>query len=114
MHSEIARVTQAIEARSQRSRGQYLDMIAAMAENPVDRRQLSCGNLAHGFAACSSDDKSVIKMMDAANIGIVTAYNDMLSAHQPYLPYPDLIKAAVREVGSTAQWPVACPPCATA
>lgn len=103
MHSEIARVTKAIEERSQRSRGHYLDMIAAMAENPVDRRQLSCGNLAHGFAACSSDDKSVIKMMDAANIGIVTAYNDMLSAHQPYQPYPDIIKAAVRELGSTAQ-----------
>jgi phosphogluconate dehydratase len=78
-------------------------MIDQMGANPIDRKRLSCGNLAHGFAACSSEEKSVIKLMDAANVGIVTAYNDMLSAHQPYAEYPEQIKAAVRAVGGTAQ-----------
>src|SRR5690606_5229711 len=67
------------------------------------RRKLSCGNLAHGFAACDEVDKNRIRMMEAANIAIVTAYNDMLSAHQPYRDYPEKIKAYVREMGSTAQ-----------
>ncbi|EED35525.1 phosphogluconate dehydratase [Luminiphilus syltensis NOR5-1B] len=103
MHPTIEAVTRDIERRSSDLRDDYLGMIDQMGANPVDRKQLSCGNLAHGFAACSSDDKATIKMMEAANVGIVTAYNDMLSAHQPYAPYPDLIKAAVKQVGSTAQ-----------
>ena len=74
-----------------------------MAAEPVHRSQLSCGNLAHGVASCGSDDKSVIKMMDSANIGIVTAYNDMLSAHAPYAGYPEKIKSALKAVGCTAQ-----------
>jgi phosphogluconate dehydratase len=68
-----------------------------MASQPVHRSQLSCGNLAHGIAACAEDDKSVIKMMDSANVGIVTAYNDMLSAHAPYADYPQQIKAALKK-----------------
>ena len=103
MHPEIARITNDIEARSRRLRDGYLAMIDDMGANPVDRTQLSCGNLAHGFAACSDDEKSVIKLMNAANIGIVTAYNDMLSAHQPYADYPEQIKSAVRATGGTAQ-----------
>ena len=103
MHPEVARITREIETRSRPLRDDYLAMIDAMGANPVDRTRLSCGNLAHGFAACSSEEKSVIKMMDAANVGIVTAYNDMLSAHQPYASYPELIKAAVRATGGTAQ-----------
>ena len=103
MHTEIARITSDIETRSHQLRADYLAMIDDMGANPIDRTQLSCGNLAHGFAACSPEEKSVIKMMNAANVGIVTAYNDMLSAHQPYAEYPDQIKAAVRATGGTAQ-----------
>jgi len=103
MHPEITRITNDIEARSRRLRDGYLAMIDDMGANPVDRTQLSCGNLAHGFAACSDDEKAVIKLMNAANIGIVTAYNDMLSAHQPYADYPEQIKSAVRATGGTAQ-----------
>ncbi len=103
MHPEIIRITKDIETRSRSLRDDYLAMIDDMGANPVDRTRLSCGNLAHGFAACSTEEKSVIKMMDAANVGIVTAYNDMLSAHQPYADYPELIKSAVRGTGGTAQ-----------
>ena len=67
------------------------------------RGKLSCGNLAHGFAACGTGDKDSLKLMQAANIAIVTAYNDMLSAHQPYGDYPEKIKQALREMGCTAQ-----------
>ena len=103
MRTEIVKVTAAIEARSQDLRDDYLRDIDAMRAGAPDRKQLSCGNLAHGMAACSSDDKSVIKLMDSANIGIVTAYNDMLSAHAPYETYPGRIKQAARRLGSTAQ-----------
>lgn len=103
MRTEIVKVTEAIEARSQDLRDDYLRDIDAMRAGAPDRKQLSCGNLAHGMAACSSDDKSVIKLMDSANIGIVTAYNDMLSAHAPYETYPERIKQAARRLGSTAQ-----------
>lgn len=103
MHKVIEDVTRDIESRSTQTRGDYRGMIDQMSDNPVDRKRLSCGNLAHGFAACEAGDKNTIKMMDAANIGIVTAYNDMLSAHQPYGTYPEKIKAAARAIGSTAQ-----------
>jgi len=103
MHDVIATVTAAINERSQPLRQRYLDGIAVALDNPPDRERLSCGNLAHGFAACGDADKSTIRLMESANIGIVTAYNDMLSAHQPYADYPDRIKAAARSVGCTAQ-----------
>ena len=103
MQPEITRVTAEIEARSRQPRDDYLAMVDEMGANPVDRKRLSCGNLAHGFAACSGEEKSLIKLMNAANVGIVTAYNDMLSAHQPYADYPDRIKATVRAMGGTAQ-----------
>jgi phosphogluconate dehydratase len=67
------------------------------------RRKLSCGNMAHAFAACGETDKKAIRLMQSANLGIVTAFNDMLSAHQPLETYPTLIKAVAREVGSSAQ-----------
>lgn len=103
MHPEITRITTDIETRSRQLRQDYLAMIDDMGSTPVDRKQLSCGNLAHGFAACSGDDKSIIKLMNAANVGIVTAFNDMLSAHQPYADYPEKIKDAVRAMGGSAQ-----------
>ena len=82
MHADILRVTRAIEERSKDLRDDYLNDVDAMRLGAPDRKQLSCGNLAHGMAACSTDDKSVIKLMATANIGIVTAHNDMLSAHE--------------------------------
>jgi len=103
MHPTIASVTARIDKRSQESRQRYLAMIEAMDRQPPGREQLSCGNLAHGFAACHHDDKDKIRLMDSVHIGIVTAFNDMLSAHQPYEDYPRQIKEALRQIGSTAQ-----------
>ena len=103
MNPEVLRVTHDIATRSRTLRHQYRRDIDEMASQPVHRSQLSCGNLAHGVAACGDEDKSVIKMMDSANVGIVTAYNDMLSAHAPYAGYPEQIKAALNKMGCTAQ-----------
>ena len=102
LHPTIEAVTARIIARSRDQRSRYLDQIARERESGIDRAKLSCGNLAHGFAA-SGEDKSAIGAGRAMNIGVVTAYNDMLSAHQPYGRYPDQIKLFAREVGSTAQ-----------
>ncbi|MDA8650943.1 phosphogluconate dehydratase, partial [Porticoccaceae bacterium] len=77
--------------------------IAEDHSNRPERGKLSCGNLAHGFAACEEGDKNSLRMMEAGNMAIVTAYNDMLSAHQPYAEYPNIIKQAMREMGCTAQ-----------
>jgi len=102
LHPEIEMATERIIERSRATRGAYLDLIARERESGVDRPMLSCGNLAHGFAA-AGDDKRVIHDGRTMNIGIVTAYNDMLSAHQPYGRYPDQMKLFAREVGATAQ-----------
>ena len=98
----IARVTDRIIERSNASRRRYRDRVAAEAERGIGRTRLSCGNFAHGFAA-SGEDKSAIKGFAGPNIGIVTAYNDMLSAHQPYGRYPEQMKIFAREAGATAQ-----------
>ena len=102
LHPEIEAVTARIVERSARTRRTYLDFIARQREQGLDRPMLSCGNLAHAFAA-SGEDKAAIRAGRAMNIGIVTAYNDMLSAHQPYGRYPDQIKLFARELGVTAQ-----------
>lgn len=102
MNSNIQNVTNRIIERSRPTRQRYLDFIAREADKGLTRGQLSCGNLAHGFAA-SGDDKATICRGQAMNIGIVTAYNDMLSAHQPYGRYAEAIKLFAREVGATAQ-----------
>jgi phosphogluconate dehydratase len=102
LHPTIAAVTERIVERSARKRRTYLDLIERGRDAGTNRQRLSCGNLAHGFAA-SGEDKPVIRTGDAMNIGIVTAYNDMLSAHQPYGRYPEAIKIAAREAGITAQ-----------
>ncbi|MBG23603.1 MAG: phosphogluconate dehydratase [Idiomarinaceae bacterium] len=103
MHPVIERVTQRIEERSAADRQRYLEQMAAARRKGPHRGALSCGNLAHGFAACGKEDKGELRSLTRANIGIVTAYNDMLSAHQPYHDYPDKLKAAIRDVGSVAQ-----------
>src|SRR3546814_15731079 len=77
--------------------------IAAARANGPARGALGCGNLAHGFAACGSDDKSKLRSGISPNIAIVTAYNDMLSTHQPYQHYPEKIRAHARATGATAQ-----------
>jgi phosphogluconate dehydratase len=102
LHPEVEAVTERIAKRSRPTRQAYLDLIARERDSGVDRPNLSCGNLAHGFAA-AGEDKLAIRGGRAMNIGIVTAYNDMLSAHQPYGRYPDQIKLFAREVGATAQ-----------
>lgn len=103
MHPVIERVTQRIEARSTKLRQDYLQRMEQARQQGPHRGALSCGNLAHGFAACDKGDKGELRSLTKANIGIVTAYNDMLSAHQPYHAYPEQIKTAVRAVGSVAQ-----------
>jgi len=103
MHETIQQVTERIRARSRDSRGGYLERIErARAESP-SRGILSCGNLAHAFAAASEEDKARLRETRTSNLGIVTAYNDMLSAHQPYARFPDILKLAAREAGGTAQ-----------
>ena len=102
LNTTVAAVTERVIQRSAKSRRKYLDLIERGRDAGTNRDRLSCGNLAHGFAA-SGEDKPAIRAGNTMNIGIVTAYNDMLSAHQPYGRYPEAIKIAAREVGATAQ-----------
>ena len=102
LHPVVERVTERIRERSRDSRRDYLERIEAARERSPARGRLSCGNLAHGFAA-SGDDKPMLRGRRGPNIGIVTAYNDMLSAHQPFRNYPELIRMAARNAGGSAQ-----------
>ncbi len=102
LHPVVERVTERIRPRSDGPRAQYLARIDAARERDPARGRLSCGNLAHGFAA-SEDDKPRLRATHAPNLGIITAYNDMLSAHQPFRFYPELIKMAARNAGGSAQ-----------
>ncbi|MFL6795044.1 MAG: phosphogluconate dehydratase [Sphingomicrobium sp.] len=102
LHPTIATVTDRIIERSKPTRRRYLELMAEQKDRGINRSRLSCGNFAHGFAA-SGDDKAAITTLAGPNIGIVTAYNDMLSAHQPYGRYPEQMKLFAREVGATAQ-----------
>jgi phosphogluconate dehydratase len=103
LHPVLQEVTERIAERSRPTRTAYLERIAAARGDGPKRRHLSCGNLAHGFAACGAGDKARLSGDATPNIGIVTAYNDMLSAHQPYERYPELIRRIAREAGATAQ-----------
>ena len=102
LNPAIAKVTDVIRARSQATRQAYLARIANAAEEGPARAHLSCGNQAHAYAAMTRD-KAALAEKRGPNIGIVTAYNDMLSAHQPYETYPELIRATARRIGATAQ-----------
>jgi phosphogluconate dehydratase len=102
LDDRISAVTDRIIDRSRDSRSTYLDRMRRLAEEGPRRAHLSCGNQAHAYAAMESD-KEALATSRAPNIGIVTAYNDMLSAHQPFHDYPDRIKEAARRVGATAQ-----------
>ena len=106
LHAVIDAVTDRIRKRSRDSREAYLAGIAAMQVDPdSDRRSVSCSNMAHAAAAAGSDQDDVLATSSVIkpNIGIITAYNDMLSAHQPFEKFPQIIKAAARSVGATAQ-----------
>lgn len=102
LNTIVEAVTARVTERSKPGRAAYLDLIARQRDAGVNRPTLSCGNLAHGFAA-SGEDKPAIRGGKSMNIGIVSAYNDMLSAHQPYGRYPEQMKIFAREVGATAQ-----------
>jgi phosphogluconate dehydratase len=101
LHPAIDRVTDRIRARSAASRAAYLARMGKAAKDGPARAHLSCGNQAHAYAAMGGDKPAL--MSRAPNLGIVTAYNDMLSAHQPYETFPALIRDAARRVGATAQ-----------
>lgn len=103
LNEVVARVTDRINERSYTDRAAYERQMAAAAQEGPHRSSVSCGNLAHAAAACPAGDKAELNEGSAPNIGIVTSYNDMLSAHQPLGAYPDQIKAALREIGATAQ-----------
>ncbi len=102
LNSTIDRVTDRIRERSLQTRGDYLTRLAAAAHQGPARGHLACGNQAHAYAA-TGVDKDALAAGRVPNIGIVTAYNDMLSAHQPYEDYPKLIRDAARKAGATAQ-----------
>jgi len=105
MHAQIQQVTERLIERSRPTRQRYLAMMAAAASEGPQRGKLQCANFAHGVAGCASvEDKQRLRLMNEANVAIVSAYNDMLSAHQPYEHFPEIIKQALREVGSVGQF----------
>ncbi|RPG46511.1 MAG: phosphogluconate dehydratase, partial [Gammaproteobacteria bacterium TMED134] len=104
INQTVVDVTQRIIDRSHDSRRGYLDKVSHARQQGVSRKRLSCGNVAHAFAASKAGDKSVLAVDRAANFAIVSAYNDMLSAHQPFQEYPEKIKQAARDVGAVAQF----------
>ena len=104
MHARVAEVTARIVARSHDARSLYLDRLEAAADQSrTPRAKLGCANQAHAFAAAPANDKAKLALGRTPNLGIVTAYNDMLSAHQPYETYPEMIRRAARAAGATAQ-----------
>jgi phosphogluconate dehydratase len=104
INPKLADITRRIAERSADSRATYLERIRAAARRGPQRTKHSCGNLAHAFAACGEAEKDDLKGAEKPNIAIVSAYNDMLSAHQPLERFPELIKQAVRDAGAVAQF----------
>ncbi|TAY50598.1 phosphogluconate dehydratase [Rhizobium leguminosarum] len=102
-HARISAITDRIVERSKPSRERYLERLRAAASRGVARSVLGCANLAHGFAVCSPADKDALAGDRIPNLGIITAYNDMLSAHQPFETYPAIIREAAAEAGGVAQ-----------
>jgi phosphogluconate dehydratase len=103
LHPTLAAVTQRIQARSAATRSAYLQRVQALRNRPRGADRMGCANVAHAFAALPGADKFRVVAEKAPNIGIVTAYNDMLSAHQPYEGYPALIRETALKLGATAQ-----------
>jgi phosphogluconate dehydratase len=103
LHPTVEAVTEKIRKRSASVRTRYLDQVKRMGERTPRRHKLGCANIAHAIAACGPHDKADLEGEGALSIGIVTSYNDMLSAHQPFETYPQIIKEAVRAAGGIAQ-----------
>jgi len=103
LNARVREVTERIRERSRVARAEYVARTRESREASTSRSRLSCTNLAHGFAASTSQDKDALKQLQWPNLAIVTSYNDMLSAHQPFERFPGLIRMAAREVGATAQ-----------
>ncbi|SUC29521.1 Dihydroxy-acid dehydratase [Providencia rettgeri] len=103
INKELDRITQRIISRSVKTRAAYLKKIEQARSMTVHRASLACGNLAHGFAACQSEEKQILKSMTRSDIAIINSYNDMLSAHRPYDKYPEQLKKALLEAGSIGQ-----------
>ena len=104
MHPRIVEVTERLLARSRPTRERYLQLIRGAASDGPMRARLQCANFAHAVAGCGADDKQTLRLSNSANVAIVSAYNDLLSAHQPYEHYPEQIKQALREIGSVGQF----------
>jgi phosphogluconate dehydratase len=104
LHTVIESVTERIRRRSAADRASYLARVTEAQQSEPHRRRLSCGNLAHGFAACDAEGKAALKGVQRPNLAIVSAYNDMLSAHQPLQGFPALIKEAAWKAGGVAQF----------
>ena len=104
IHVRVREVTERIRERSRSGRADYLARMDAARQRGSARTGLSCTNLAHGFAASDATDKNALKLLRWPNVAIVSAYNDMLSAHQPLERYPALIKRAARAAGAVAQF----------
>lgn len=102
-HARIAAITNRIVERSKPTRERYLERLRAAASKGVNRSVLGCANLAHGFAICSPAEKDALAGDRVPNLGIITAYNDMLSAHQPFETYPAIIREAAAQAGGIAQ-----------
>ena len=103
LHPTLAAVTARIEQRSAQTRQAYLDVLAQAKKPGPYRGGMGCANAAHAYAAMPANDKLVLRQERQPNVGVITAYNDMLSAHQPYEHYPEKIRAAARAAGATAQ-----------
>lgn len=103
VNKNITAITQRLVERSKPSREAYLGQVTAATQVKRNRSGLTCGNLAHGFAACGVDDKAKLSADDAANLAIITSFNDMLSAHQPFGRFPDIIKAEAAKSDAVAQ-----------
>lgn len=105
MHPRVIEVTERLIERSKATRARYMAQMGAAASEGPHRGALQCANFAHGVAGCASgDDKQRLRLMNEANVAIVSAYNDMLSAHQPYEHFPKIIKEALRDIGSVGQF----------
>jgi phosphogluconate dehydratase len=103
VHPVLGRVTRRITARSHDGRTAYLETVASLRRSVTYRAGIDCANAAHVSAAMPNDDRLMLREERRANLGIVTAFNDMLSAHRPYEDYPDRIRAAARALGATVQ-----------
>lgn len=103
LNNDIHAITSDLVERSQPTRQAYLERIEKEISRGPNRTSLSCSNLAHGFAVCGSEDKDALAGDVVPNIGIITAYNDMLSAHEPYREFPEIIKQAAKKAGAVAQ-----------